>query len=338
MAAGDTAVPASHRLLAAAAMLAAAVVPAPLAAIGWSDYAARFVAADGRVVDDGNGGISHSEGQGFGLLLAVGHGDRARFDRIRDWTWRHLGVRDDRLFAWRWDPAQGGVTDRNNATDGDLLIAWAHVRAAARWNEQRFRADAAQIAMAIRERLVRRDGERAWLLPGAVGFEHGSRLTLNPSYYVQPAFAALNAVDPDPVWGALAASGLHLVRTARFGASGLPPDWIDVAGGRIEAPADRPLRFGFEAIRVPLYLAWSGIAVSALDRALARHFAPGAATPAWRDLEADLHADHGASAGFLAVARLAAGAPPDLDGGGADYYAASLVLLAGLAYRDAAGR
>ena len=37
----------------------------------WAAYRDRFVLADGRVVDDGNGGISHSEGQGYGLLLAV---------------------------------------------------------------------------------------------------------------------------------------------------------------------------------------------------------------------------------------------------------------------------
>jgi endoglucanase len=36
----------------------------------WAAYRDRFVMPDGRVVDDANGGISHSEGQGYGLLLA----------------------------------------------------------------------------------------------------------------------------------------------------------------------------------------------------------------------------------------------------------------------------
>jgi endo-1,4-beta-D-glucanase Y len=36
----------------------------------WAAYRDRFVMADGRVVDDANGGISHSESQGYGLLLA----------------------------------------------------------------------------------------------------------------------------------------------------------------------------------------------------------------------------------------------------------------------------
>src|SRR4051794_27013126 len=37
----------------------------------WLAFRRAFVAADGRVVDSGNGGISHSEGQGVGLLFSA---------------------------------------------------------------------------------------------------------------------------------------------------------------------------------------------------------------------------------------------------------------------------
>ena len=37
----------------------------------WRAYKAHFVTEAGRVVDTANKGISHSEGQGYGMLLAV---------------------------------------------------------------------------------------------------------------------------------------------------------------------------------------------------------------------------------------------------------------------------
>jgi endoglucanase len=57
-----------------------------------------FLASDGRIVDTGNGGISHSEGQGYGLLVAEAAGDRASFDRLWHWTDAHLSRQDVRLF------------------------------------------------------------------------------------------------------------------------------------------------------------------------------------------------------------------------------------------------
>jgi len=34
-------------------------------------YQSKFISPEGRVIDDANGGISHSEGQGYGMLIAV---------------------------------------------------------------------------------------------------------------------------------------------------------------------------------------------------------------------------------------------------------------------------
>ncbi|MEG9529489.1 MAG: glycosyl hydrolase family 8, partial [Hyphomicrobiales bacterium] len=42
----------------------------------WRAYRSRFITDQGRVVDTANGQISHSEGQGYGMLLAVAAGDR----------------------------------------------------------------------------------------------------------------------------------------------------------------------------------------------------------------------------------------------------------------------
>ena len=99
----------------------------------WERFKQAYVESDGRVMDTGQGRISHSEGQGFTMLFAVHYGDRAAFDRVWQWTKRNLQVRDDALLAWKWE--QGAVTDRNNASDADILVAWALARAAEKWRE-----------------------------------------------------------------------------------------------------------------------------------------------------------------------------------------------------------
>ncbi|QIK36906.1 hypothetical protein GWK36_01585 [Caldichromatium japonicum] len=107
----------------------------------WALFKDRFIAPEGRVIDTGNQGVAHSEGQGFALRLSLAYDDRATFEQVWDWTQANLYVRGDALAAWRW--RQGGnpsVDDPNNATDGNLFIAWPLFLAAERWQEPRLRA------------------------------------------------------------------------------------------------------------------------------------------------------------------------------------------------------
>jgi endoglucanase len=90
---------------------------------GWSQWRSQYVDDQGRVIDAGQNNTSHSEGQGFGLLLAADAGDRATFERIWGWTHKHLQIRGDNLFAWQWNAKTNQVTDRNDASDEDMLIA-----------------------------------------------------------------------------------------------------------------------------------------------------------------------------------------------------------------------
>ena len=89
----------------------------------WDAFKARFMTAEGRIVDTGNGDRSHSEGQGFAMVLATAFDDPGAFLALWRWTRTTLQVRDDALLAWTWDPAAGAISDRNNATDGDLFVA-----------------------------------------------------------------------------------------------------------------------------------------------------------------------------------------------------------------------
>gem|GEM_PF-200987 len=238
----------------------------------WREYSARFVDPSGRVIDTGNGGISHSEGQGYGMLIAVAAGDRAGFDRMWAWTRAELGVRYDHLFGWKWDPARSRVVDANDASDGDLLIAWALAEAAAYWNDSGYLVDATKIVADIESKLIRRYASPgAVLLPAVTGFSENERPdgpVVNLSYWIFPALARLAQLDGRPEWADLTKTGLGLIETARFGSARLPVGWTSI--GR-EAPAlarGHKIRFGYNAIRIPLYMYWSGLTSQSIFRDL----------------------------------------------------------------------
>jgi endo-1,4-beta-D-glucanase Y len=227
----------------------------------WSLFKQRFVTAEGRVVDNANSGISHSEGQGYGLILAESNNDRETFTRIWKWTAQNLGQRKDHLFAWLWksEPAGGEVSDKNNATDGDLLIAWGLARAASAWGDSKLRASAREIAQDIRREMVRPSSYGPVLLPGENGFEPGEGLIVNLSYWIFPAFRSLATIDPAPDWQLLEQSGLKLIEAARFSPWELPPDWLFLAKSTTKVAEGFEPVYGYNAVRIPLYMAWAGI-------------------------------------------------------------------------------
>lgn len=303
--------------------LAMTATPGPSAAPDWARFQDRFIAADGRVIDSGNAGISHSEGQSYGMLLAEGQNDRPTFQRIWDWTRQHLRVRGDRLFAWKWSP-KDGVADTNNATDADVVTAWALLRASRRWHEPTFRMEAVAIADDVLAKLYRSPGGFAYLLPGEQGFTHPDGDVVNPSYCVFPAFDALAEATVRPEWGLLATSSIAMLRYASFGPHQLPPDWLKL--GRTPKPApDRPARFGFDAVRVPLWGMWGRrVEVLAPFRAF---WAGKRPIPAWVGLEDQTVAPFEASNGVKAIAAATQHAPLPPWDDHADYYSASLLLL-----------
>ena len=44
-------------------------------ASAWDDYKAKYLQQDGAIVDTGNNNMSHSEGQGYGLMFALAYAD-----------------------------------------------------------------------------------------------------------------------------------------------------------------------------------------------------------------------------------------------------------------------
>lgn len=224
----------------------------------WAAYQKQFVTDGGRVVDDANGGISHSEGQGYGMLLAYFAGDRPAFERLWTFTKTELLLRDDGLAAWTWSPdASPHITDLNNASDGDLLIAYALALAGDFWSEASFTADAARIADAIGTTSIHKSQGDVLLKPGVHGFGRDDRddgPVVNLSYWIFEALPVMARLAPQHDWTGLAASGKAIIARAMSSVKGeLPPDWLSLRRAPATAKGFDP-DFGYNALRIPLYL------------------------------------------------------------------------------------
>ena len=336
----------SRRALVAAALAGLARPARAVPVAEWDAFKARFLHPDGRVVDTGNGGVSHTEGQGWGLLFAVAFDDPAAFQAILVWTADTLRRSRDALHAWRYVPGEANpVPDVNNATDGDLFIAMALFRAARRWSRPAYAAKAQAIAHDVLRLLVRRASPRTLLLPGVQGFETRDAFVVNPSYYVFPALQELAAHTRDPLWMTVQSDGLALMRDGRFGRWMLPPDWLQVSrtSGTLEPANGWPPRFSYDAIRVPLYLSWAGRTPMSVDEAFRAYWAQQLPDPpAWVDLVTGEVAPYAAPPGMRAVGEfsLAPIAVPDVPPSfpsaatAPDYYSAALILLARIAWQE----
>ena len=313
----------------------------------WQAFRHQYVTPEGRVIDTGNGNASHSEGQGWGLMGAQAADDQETFARLLEWTTHNLRRRpNDTLHAWRYKPTDANpVADLNNATDGDLFIASALARAAIRWQRPDYAAQAARLGRDILG-LVRTAGARTVLLPGAIGFEKPDCLLLNPSYYAFGLFADLAALVPSAKWEALRQDGAALILQGRYGKWALPPDWlrVDRADGSLSIAPGWPPRFSWDAIRVPMHLAWGGISAEPVFAAFHRYWtASKTVQPAWVDLCTEEQAPYSAPAGIRAVAALATrsfgpaatSALPSVMAAN-DYYGAGLVLLSRIAAEETA--
>jgi len=269
----------------------------------WTLFKNEFLTSDGRVIDKANANISHTEGQGMAMLMAIHSNDQAAFDRIWNWSKTHLHIRDDKLFSWSWSEATG-VKDINNASDGDLFIAWALVRAYKKWGNSDYLNSALEISQAIRSQLLRETARGTVILPGVDGFEKNDGYIVNLSYWVFPAFDELNSIDPSPQWLNLKNTGIQLIQEARFGKWGLPPDWLLLSNTLSPAINNR---FGYDAVRIPLYLIWGKVATNELLAPFQNfwgNYQSPEFLPSWTDLKSNEIGNYNASIGFHNIAAL----------------------------------
>jgi endo-1,4-beta-D-glucanase Y len=225
-----------------------------------SSFLDRYVAGDGRVVRHDQGGDTVSEGQAYALLLSVAADDKARFERVWDWTRTHLR-RPDGLLAWRW--ADGHVVGEESAADADLDTARALALAADRFGEPRYRSDSRALVRAIARDETTWAADRTVLVAGR--WARG-RAVVNPSYWSPRAYEELGFPKISESSRAL---------TERLVESGLPPDWARVQPYGV-VPSGPPsgggdAAYSYDAVRMPIRLAES---CNPADRELAARLWP----------------------------------------------------------------
>ncbi len=320
-------------MMLAAMVLSLASSPTTAADRGWLEFKTAFVQPDGRIVDTGNHGISHSEGQGYGMLFAVFNDDATAFDAIWNWTNKNLYRADVGLFSWRYDPnAVVKVADKNTASDGDTLIAWALLLAGEKWHRQEYINVSTDIQDALINQVIVTFSGRTLMLPGREGFDKNSYIILNPSYFIFPAWKMFFERNHQQIWNKLATDSIYLLKNMQFGSYGLPTDWVTLnQSGAMEPATGWPERFSFDAVRIPLYLAWYG--ADAGDLAPFVKYWQGQAhdaTPAWINVISNDTASYYLNPGMSAIRDLVINKQNNLTDDISpkeDYYSASLHLL-----------
>jgi endoglucanase len=302
----------------------------------WAAWCAAHLQDNGRVVDGPQGNVSHSEGQGYGLLLAQAYGDRPAFEAIEAWTQKHLATRQDTLMSWKWAPSSDHVwVDWHNATDGDLFRAWALLRADRDSGWGGYHDNAVAIARDIAALCLAPDPrapDQPMILPGAEAAGDPDRVIFNPSYVMPRALRELGDAADEPRLIQAADHGETML--AELAATGFLPNWVDVTPGGFELPVDHEMKWGYDALRIPLYLCWSGrFDHPAVDIAL-KLMGPDLEKVTVESTSDGQLLEANDGAGFRAIRAFARCAVPAGSISG-DYYSDSLLLLAQVATREA---
>lgn len=303
---------------------------------GWANWKAAFLRPNGRVIDALQQDASHSEGQGYGMLLAAFADDARAFARMHDWTERHLAVRQDPLLAWRWLPnVEAHVSDYNNASDGDLFYAWALLEGSVRFDVPAYRDRAEEIARFLAVSCIRPDPRNPagrLFLPAAERFGNADLRIINPSYIMPRAMHALSDAFDVSELGRAATDSIDLI--GDLARQGPVPDWVEIDADGVRPAQDLPRKSGYDAIRVALYLVWSGRSYHpAVARAAALHMSAGGpetATVFALDGQASQRSSYPGYAAIAALALCADGAYAPIPPADAaqPYYPATLHMLA----------
>ena len=225
----------------------------------------------GRVVRRDQGSDTVSEGQAYGMLIALSLKDERSFDSLWRWTEKNLQKRDG-LLAWRWH--NGTVVDGTPASDADLDVARALVLAGKQFGRSDLKTAGTRLATAIADTLTVQTSLGRILLPGPWAATNPH--SYNPSYASPVSFQVLGDATGDPRWAELTA-GSRAVTNKLLDVAALPSDWAQVNDDGTVAVIPGPtgtsgdVTYGYDAARTAIRFAES---CSPVDVAISARISP----------------------------------------------------------------
>jgi len=226
----------------------------------WMKYKQNFISSSGRVIDRFNQNITHTESIGYGMFFAVSYNDHKTFDKIRKWLRLNMKINDANLYGWKWGQRQNGswgMLDLNNATDGDMWIAYSLLLAYEKWGSKIYLQEAKKLIQAIKKHTVKKINGRLFLLPAKFGFLKKDYVKLNPSYVILFIFEKFAIYDHDKIWKELIIDSVEMLKGSQIGNLKIHPDWIKLNIHTMKYTYyENESIFGFDSIRTPLFLAY----------------------------------------------------------------------------------
>jgi len=235
----------------------------------WEQYASKYVDIQGRVIDKQSGDRTTSEGQAYAMFFSLVAGDRARFDKLFQWTESNLAAGDltARLPAWSWGKAADGtwkVLDANSAGDADLWMSYTLIQAGNLWHDARYKNMGEVMAKRIaHDEVINIPSLGPVILPGKTGFHPDENTWIvNPSYEPLPLIEQMAIAQPDGPWSAMVKVLPKFITVSSAG--GFVMDWMQyntTTGWKpvpLPGQTNVPDALGsYDAIRVYL---WTGLA------------------------------------------------------------------------------
>jgi len=228
----------------------------------WNEYKSLFIADDGRVIDRVNSDITHSESIGYALYLAIQNSDTQSFNKIHNWYQNNLKKNEFGLFGWKWGKDQDGswhTLDLNNASDGDIWIAYDNLLMFEKTKEAKYKQEAISLMQNIKKYLIMEQNGMLYLLPGKQGFVYDDTIEINLSYYIFFIFDRFEKYDNDTIWSRLKQDGIKLIYQSRFTPLQLNADWISIDKNTNKILPSKNNSFGYDALRIPFNILNSDI-------------------------------------------------------------------------------
>ncbi|MEO7424605.1 MAG: glycosyl hydrolase family 8 [Fibrobacteria bacterium] len=183
-------------------------------------------------------GDAVSEGQAYGMIVALYSGDQATFNRVWDAAETALWSGSGKLYNWRLG-ADGGVIGSGMATDADQDIALMLLFADSLASKGVWKAHSSPKAATYRQRALEIIGsiwnsavqDGRYLAPGS-GW--GGKAFVNPGYFSPASYRIFAKADPGHDWMGVIDQCYATLFANPGAGKGLLPDWMVPDGSYFE--------------------------------------------------------------------------------------------------------